>query len=441
MVWPLVASSERTILLVENQSTNAVDVSDENPLAGVLSQEQIDVMVNAAEDLGEGRNGVEELLSQMTKAVLERALETEVTDHLGYESGDPVGAGTGNSRNGKTHKQVQTLNGPVEVNVPRDRDSSFEPVIVPKRNRRLGRVEDMILSLYARGMSTRDIGSHMAEIYGATVSAATISRVTDVVAEEITLWQNRPLESVYPIVYIDAIWLKIRDGGVVVNKACHVAVGVDVEGHKQVLGLWLGTQEGAKFWANILTEIRNRGVRDILILCCDGLSGLPTAVNSVYPETVVQTCVVHLLRSAMKYASYQDRKAMARDMRPIYTAATVEAAEAAMEHFATEWESTAPGAVIAWRNAWEDFTPFLAFTPEIRKVIYTTNQIESMNYQLRKITKTRGAFPSDEAAIKLVYLGIRNIETTRGGELGTGTQGWHKALNAFAIQFPNRLPI
>jgi len=412
----------------------------QNPLAGVLSADQIDAMVTAAEDLGEGRHGVEELLSRMTQAVLERALETEISDHLGYESGDPAGHGTGNSRNGKTTKSVQTLQGPVQLTVPRDRNSSFEPVIVPKGARRLGKVEDMILSLYARGMTTRDIGSHLDEIYGSKVSAATISRVTDVVADEIVQWQNRPLETVYPIVYIDAIWLKIRDGGVVVNKACHVAVGVDLEGRKQVLGLWLGATEGAKFWANVLTEIRNRGVADILILCCDGLTGLPAAVNSIYPETVVQTCVVHL-RSAMKYASYKDRKTMAKDMKPIYTAATVQAAELAMEAFAEAWGTKAPGAVLSWRNAWEDFTPFLAFTPGIRKVIYTTNQIESINYQLRKITKTRGSFPSDEAALKLVYLGIRNIETNRGGELGTGTQGWHQALNAFAVQFPNRLPL
>ena len=419
--------------------TEIADV--QNPLAGVLSADQIDAMVTAAEELGQGRHGVEELLTQMTKAVLERAMEAELSDHLGYEAGDPAGHGTGNSRNGKTTKRVQTLQGPVELTVPRDRNSSFEPVIVPKRARRLGKVEDMILSLYARGMTTRDIGSHLEEIYGSTVSAATISRVTDVVTDEIALWQSRPLETVYPIVYIDAIWLKIRDGGVVANKACHVAVGVDLEGRKQVLGLWLGATEGAKFWAGVLAEIRNRGCKDILILCCDGLTGLPAAVNSVYPETVVQTCVVHLLRSAMKYASYADRKTMARDMKPIYTAATVQSAELAMEAFAEAWGTKAPAAVMAWRNAWEDFTPFLAFTPEIRKVIYTTNQIESINYQLRKITKTRGSFPSVEAAIKLVYLGIRNIETTRGGDLGTGTQGWHQALNAFAVQFPNRLPL
>ncbi|WP_271396322.1 IS256 family transposase [Neomicrococcus lactis] len=418
------------------------DIADaQNPLDGVLSADQIDALINVAQDLGEGRDGVDQLLSRMTKAVLERALETEISDHLGYETGDPAGVGTGNSRNGKTTKFVQTLQGPVQLTVPRDRNGSFEPVIVPKRARRLGKVEDMILSLYARGMSTRDIGSHLEEIYGSKVSAATISRVTDVVADEIAQWQSRPLETVYPIVYIDAIWLKIRDGGVVTNKACHVAVGVDVEGRKQVLGLWLGASEGAKFWANVLTEIRNRGTKDILILCCDGLTGLPDAVSSIYPQTVVQTCVVHLLRSALKYASYSERKTMAKDMKPIYTAATVTAAELALESFAQTWQTKAPGAVLAWRSAWEDFIPFLAFTPEIRKVIYTTNQIESINYQLRKITKTRGSFPSDDAAIKLVYLGIRNIETHRGGELGTGTQGWHQALNAFAVQFPNRLPL
>lgn len=413
----------------------------DNPLAGVLSADQIDAMVNAAQEMGQGRHGVEELLTRMTQAVLERALETEMSDHLGYEAGDRSGHGSGNSRNGKTTKNVQTLQGPVEITVPRDREGSFTPVIVPKRARRLGKVEDMILSLYARGMTTRDIGSHLEEIYGSKVSAATISRVTDVVADEVTQWQSRPLESVYPIVYIDAIWLKIRSSGVVTNRACHVAVGVDLEGRKQVLGLWLGASEGAKFWANVLSEIRNRGVRDILILCCDGLTGLPTAVNSIYPETLVQTCVVHLLRSAMKYASYSDRKTMAKDMRPIYTAPTLAAAELAMKAFAEAWGARAPGAVMAWRNAWEDFVPFLAFTPEIRKVIYTTNQIESINYQLRKITKTRGSFPSDEAAIKLIYLGIRNIETSRGGDLGTGTAGWHQALNAFAVQFPNRLPL
>ena len=419
----------------------AKKANPENLLEGILSPDQIDALVNSADSFGQGQNGIEELLSQMTKAVLERALETEISDHLGYESGAPAGIGTGNSRNGKTTKTVETLQGPIEITVPRDRNGSFEPALVPKRSKRLGKVEDMILSLYARGMTTRDISAHMDEIYGTKVSATTISNVTDVITDEVAQWQNRPLESVYPIVYIDAIWLKIRDGGAVKNKACHIAVGVDMEGRKQVLGMWIADQEGAKFWANVLAQLKNRGINDILILCCDGLSGLPQAVGSVFPDTDVQTCVVHLLRSAMKYASYKDRKTMAKDMRPIYTAPTEEAAELAFKEFKTKWGDTAPGAVLAWENAWEEFTPFLKFTAGIRKVIYTTNQIESINYQLRKITKTRGHFPNDEAALKLLYLGIHNIETARGGELGTGTTGWHQALNAFAIQFQGRLPL
>lgn len=419
----------------------ANDSAPRNLLEGVLSADQIDALVNSADLFGQGQSGIEELLSQMTKAVLERALETEISDHLGYESGDPLGIGSGNSRNGKTTKTVETLQGPLQITVPRDRNGSFEPVLVPKRSKRLGKVEDMILSLYARGMTTRDISAHMEEIYGTKVSATTISNVTDVIADEIASWQNRPLDAVYPIVYIDAVWLKIRDGGAVKNKACHLAVGVDLEGRKQVLGMWIADQEGAKFWANVLAQLQNRGINDILILCCDGLSGLPQAVGAVFPDTDVQTCVVHLLRTAMKYASYKDRRNMAKDMRPIYTAATEQGAELAFKDFKTRWGDTAPGAVLAWENAWEEFTPFLKFTAGIRKVIYTTNQIESINYQLRKITKTRGHFPNDEAALKLLYLGIRNIETARGGELGTGTPGWHQALNAFAIQYQGRLPL
>lgn len=419
----------------------AENIAPRNLLDGVLSEDQIDALVNSADSFGPGQSGIEELLSQMTKAVLERVIEAEISDYLGYESGDPAGIGSGNSRNGKITKTVETLPGPLQITVPRDRDGSFEPVVVPKRSRRLGKVEDMILSLYARGMTTRDISAHMEEIYGTKVSATTISHVTDVIADEVTQWQSRPLEGVYPIVYIDAIWLKIRDSGSVTNKACHIAVGVDIEGRKQVLGMWIANQEGAKFWANVLTEIQNRGVKDILILCCDGLSGLPEAVGSVFPDTDVQTCVMHLLRTAMKYASYKDRKTMARDMRPIYTAPTVAAAELAFKDFKTKWGTITPGAVLAWENAWEEFIPFLKFTAGIRTVIYTTNQIESINYQLRKITKTRGHFPNDEASLKLLYLGIRNIETQRGGELGTGTPGWHQALNAFAIQYQGRLPL
>jgi putative transposase len=375
----------------------------------------------------------------MTKRVLERVLNEELTAHLGHEPGKDLVAGATNMRNGSTPKMVQTSQGAFAIEVPRDRDASFTPIIVPKGVRRIGRTQDMILSLYARGMSTRDITAHLEEVYGVQVSAATISAITDVVVDEVNAWQNRPLESVYPIVFIDAIHLKIRDGGTVMNKACHVAVGVDVDGRKHVLGMWIAEKEGAKFWANVLAQLKNRGVDDILILCCDGLTGLPTAIQTVYPLTTVQTCVVHLLRTAMKYASYKDRKKMASEMRPIYTAVSADAAAVALDVFAESWGVKAPGAIQAWRNAWEEFTPFLAYPAEIRKVIYTTNQIESINYQLRKITKTRGSFPNDESAMKLLYLSIRNISTTRNATLGTGTPGWTRALNAFALHYEGRL--
>ena len=410
-------------------------------LAATLDPERVDALLADAEASGTPIDGPNGLLARMTKAVLERALDVELADHLGYDVGDPAGHGSGNSRNGHGAKTVMTTGGSVTLEVPRDRNGSFEPVIVPKSKRRLGQVEDMILSLYARGMSTRDISAHLAEVYGATVSAATISRVTDVVVDEIAAWQCRPVDAVYPILYIDAIRIKIRDSGVVANKAAHIVVGVDVDGLKHVLGVWIQQTEGAKFWAGVLTELRNRGLKDALFVCCDGLTGLPAAVSSVWPAAVVQTCVVHLLRASMRYASWKDRKSMMVSLRPIYTAPTVEAAQLAMEAFREAWGAKAPGAVAAWDRAWEEFTPFLAFSPEIRKIIYTTNMIESINFQIRKVTKARGSFPTDDAAMKLLYLALRNISTKRGGEAGTGTQGWTVALNAFALQFPDRLPI
>ncbi|MCV7385702.1 IS256 family transposase [Mycolicibacter longobardus] len=409
-------------------------------MSQVLPPAAVDALLADAEASGTPIDGPEGLLAQMTKAVLERALDVEIADHLGYEHGDPAGNGSGNSRNGHGRKTVLTTAGPVELEVPRDRNGSFTPAIVPKRQRRLGQVEDMILSLYARGMSTRDITEHLEEVYGATVSAATISRVTDVVLEEIAAWQSRPVDPVYPILYIDAIRIKIRDGGVVANKAAHIVIGVDVEGIKQVLGIWIQQTEGAKFWHGVLTELRNRGCRDALFVCCDGLAGLPESIAAVWPDAVIQTCVVHLLRASMRYASYTDRRAMAKALRPIYTAATEEAAKLALEDFRAEWKTKSPGAVAVWDRAWAEFTPFLAFPVEIRKIIYTTNAIESLNYQLRKVTKARGSFPSDAAAIKLLYLAIRNINQKRGNQ-GQGTYRWTEALNTFAIQFPDRLPL
>ncbi|WP_103021785.1 IS256 family transposase, partial [Mycobacterium avium] len=378
-------------------------------LAQVLPPAALDALLADAEASGTPIDGPDGLLAQITKSVLERALDVEIADHLGYEHGDPAGNGSGNSRNGHGRKTVLTTAGPVDLEVPRDRNGTFDPVIVPKRKRRLGQVEDMILSLYARGMSTRDITEHLAEVYGASVSAATVSRVTEVVADEIAAWQSRPVDPVYPILYIDAIRLKIRDGGVVSNKAAHVVIGVDVEGIKQVLGVWIQQTEGAKFWHGVLTELRNRGCRDALFVCCDGLAGLPESIAAVWPQAVIQTCVVHLLRASMRYASYTDRKKMAAALRPIYTAATEQAAAVALEQFRTEWKAKSPGAVAVWDRSWAEFVPFLAFPVEIRKIIYTTNAIESLNYQLRKVTKARGSFPSDAAAMKLLYLAIRNI--------------------------------
>jgi putative transposase len=410
-------------------------------LAQLLPPAAVDALLADAEVSGTPIDGPDGLLAQMTKAVLERALDVEIADHLGYEAGDPAGHGSGNSRNGHGRKSVLTTAGPVELEVPRDRNATFSPAIVPKRKRRLGQVEDMILSLYARGMSTRDITEHLAEVYGANVSAATISRVTDVITDEITAWQSRPVDPVYPILYIDAIRIKIRDGGVVANKAAHVVIGVDIDGIKQVLGIWIQQTEGAKFWHGVLTELRNRGCRDALFVCCDGLTGLAESIAAVWPAAVVQTCVVHLLRSSMRYASYTDRKKMAAALRPIYTAPTEAAAKLALEEFRTEWRTRSPGAVAVWDRAWAEFVPFLAFPPEIRKIIYTTNAIESLNYQLRKVTKARGSFPSDAAAMKLLYLAIRNINQKRGSTQGPGTYRWTEALNSFAIQFPDRLPL
>lgn len=417
-------------------------------LAEVLSPATIESLISDAETSGMGLDGPEGLFNRMTKAVLERALQIEMNEHLGYEKGDPEGNGTGNSRNGTGSKRVITNSGPVQLNVPRDREGSFEPKIVPKRTRRLGSVDDMILSLYARGMTTRDIKEHLLEVYGAEVSPGLISQITDVVSDEITLWQTRPVDSVYPIVYIDAIVVKIREGGVVDNRAAHLVIGVDVEGFKHVLGIWIAENEGAKFWQNVLNELVNRGLRDVLIICCDGLNGLPDAIGNVWPKAIVQTCVVHLIRASMKFVSLDDRKQVAKALKPIYTAVNEAAAQQAFNELKHLWGNKYSGLISTWENAWEQFIPFLEFHPAIRKVIYTTNMIESTNYQLRKITKTRGHFPSVESAIKLLYLGIRNItgrhidgEGRFAGKRGTGTYGWKSALNAFATRFGDRLPL
>ena len=410
-------------------------------LTSTLSAESIDALLADAKSSGTPIDGADGLLARMTKAVLERALAEEMTDHVGYEHSDPAGNGSGNSRNGYSGKTVSTTAGPVRIEVPRDRKGTFTPVIVPKHSRRIGQIDDMILSLYSRGMSTRDIEAHLKEIYGIDASPALISTITAVVADEIATWQNRPVEEVYPIVYVDAIRIRVRHEGVVTLKAAHLVVGVDLDGRKHVLGVWIDAAESAKFWNSVLVQLRNRGLKDILILCCDGLTGLPDAARAAFPDVVIQTCVVHVVRNAMRFVSYGDRKKVAASMRAIYTAPSLEAAEIAFKDFNQTFGRQYPGAVEVWKRAWNEFTPFLDYPPELRKVVYTTNTIESINYCLRKITKTRGHFPSDEAALKLLYLGIRNLTTKRGGTSGTGTHGWKQALNTLVVNFPGRLPI
>ena len=419
----------------------------------------LDELVDRADEGGVQLTGEGGFLPEMIKAVLERGLAAELTGHLGYEVGDRGGRGSPNSRNGSSPKTVQTEVGAVPLDVPRDRLSTFEPRLVPKGERRLGGLDDMIISLYAGGMTVRDIQHHLARTVGTELSHETISKVTDAVAEEVKAWQSRPLEEIYPIVYFDALVVKVRDGHQVRNKAAHLAVGVDLDGIKHVLGIWVQASEGAKFWAGVCAELANRGVRDILIACCDGLTGFPEAIEATFPRTTVQTCVVHLIRASMRFVSYTDRKKIAAALRPIYTAPTLEAAETALLEFAESDIGQRNKAVAAtWENAWDRFIPFLAFPPAVRKIIYTTNAIESLNYQLRKIIKNRGHFPNDDAVIKLLWLAIRDIEDKRArarakekgiprgerkasGRLveGAVTQNWRPALAGLLIAFPDRL--
>jgi putative transposase len=382
------------------------------------------------------------LIAEFSKRILERALDEELTDELGYERGDPAGRGSGNSRNGTTPKAVITEIGEIDLDVPRDRAGVFEPKIVPKGVTRLKGFNENVIALYAGGMSTRDIRKTLKRFYNVDVSPDLISRVTDGVLEELAAWQARPLDSVYPIVYIDGLVVKVRTNGHVINRCAYLAVGVDVDGRKHVLGVWLGDGgEGAKFWLSVLTELKNRGVTDVIFCCCDGLKGLPDAIEATWPQASVQTCVVHLIRASIRYCSWKDRKTITKALRPIYTAPSVEAAADAMDTFELEYGDRYPGIVRLWRDAWERFIPFLAYPPMLRKIVYTTNLVESVNYQMRKASKTRGHFPDDDAALKLLRLIARDLTTTRGGVAGTGTQGWKEALNAFEIYFPGRLNI
>ena len=411
-------------------------------------------------DAGAPLTGSDGVLAGVVKAALERGLAAELTEHLGYDRGDPDAAAFPNSRNGTSSKTVSTEVGDVDLDVPRDRAGTFTPMLVPKGQRRLDGLDAMIISLYAGGMTVRDTQHHLASTLGTDLSHETISKITDQISQEVLAWQHRPLDGLYPVTYLDAIMIKVRDGAHVTNKAAHIAVGVDMDGIKHVLGIWVQASEGARFWAQVCAELANRGIKDVLIVCCDGLTGLPEAIEATWPQATVQTCVVHLIRAATRFVSYSDRKAVAAALRPIYQAPSEEAAWEALETFeASELGQRYPAAVRTFTDSWERFTPFLAFPPMVRRVIYTTNAIESLNYQLRKVTRNRGHFPSDEAAVKLLWLAICNIEDKRarqrqkeqqkgraGKSVTTGrliegaiTTNWKQALQQLSLAYPDRI--
>lgn len=379
-----------------------------------------------------GENG---LLKQLTKLLVERALDAEMAEHLGHGKHEPVANASGNTRNGRSRKTLKGEFGELPIEVPRDRQGSFEPQLVPKHQTRWVGFDERILSLYARGMTVREIQAHLEEMYGAEVSPSLISSVTDAVVDEVKVWQARPLDAVYPIVYLDCLHVKVRDGAVRV-KAVYLAIGVTLAGEKEVLGLWLAQSEGAKFWLQVVTELKNRGVQDIFIACVDGLKGFPEAIEAVFPQTTVQLCIVHMVRHSLNYVAWKRRAEVAADLKRIYTAATADEAEQRLGEFEAKWDHDYPPIGQSWRRNWDRLTPFFDYPPEIRKVIYTTNAIESVNYGLRKLTKHRGAFPNDEALLKLLYLALRNISK----KWTLPIRDWKAALNRFTIQFGERLP-
>ena len=381
-----------------------------------------------------GKNG---LLMQVKKRAVEAMLEGELTDHLGYEPNNPSGNGTGNSRNGRATKKVQSKDGAIDLDIPRDRNGSFEPQVVKKRQRRIDGIDDIIISLYARGLSTRGIQAELVELYGAEVSPTLISNVTNSVLDEIQAWQTRPLDPVYPIIYFDCLFVKSRQDGSMRNKAVYLALGINMDGEKELLGMWLAETEGAKFWLSVFNELKTRGVEDCFIACVDGLKGLPEAIEAVYPLTQVQLCIVHQVRNSLKYVSWKDRKAVAASLRAIYTAPTQEAGHDALMQFTQQWGEQFPAIAPSWERNWERLTPFFAYPPAIRKVVYTTNAIESLNYSLRKVIKGRGAFPHDDAIKKLLYLGLRNVSK----KWTMPIRDWKAALNQFIILFGDRVPV
>ncbi|MCE7506994.1 IS256 family transposase [Polynucleobacter sp. IMCC30063] len=381
-----------------------------------------------------GENG---LLKQLTKLLVEKALEAEMNTHLGHDKNQPIQNTTGNARNGKSRKTLTGEFGQLPIEIPRDRQGSFEPQLIPKHQTRWAGFDEKILSLYARGMTVREIQSHLEEMYGAEVSPTLISAVTEAVVEEVKAWQARPLDTLYPIIYLDCIHVKVRDSGAVKAKAVYLAIGITMTGQKDVLGLWIAQTEGAKFWLQVVTELKNRGVQDIFIACVDGLKGFPEAIEAIYPYTTVQLCIVHMVRYSLNYVSWKFRKDVATDLKAIYASGTVEQAEQQLREFELKWDKDYPSIGQSWRRNWQRLTPFFDYSPEIRKVIYTTNAIESVNMSLRKITKNRGSFPSDEALMKLFYLALRNISQ----KWSMPIRDWKGALNQFSIKYEERIPL
>jgi putative transposase len=374
------------------------------------------------------------LLKQLQKKLVEKALEAELTEHLGYEAHDE--APSSNRRNGRTHKTVQSDNGQFEVEIPRDREGSFEPQLVKKRQRRLEGFDEKVLSLYSGGLSTREIQTQLEDLYGVEVSPTLISNVTNAVLDDVKAWRSRPLESVYPVMYFDALFVKSRQDGTVKNKAVYLALGINLDGEKELLGLWMSENEGAKFWLSVFNELKSRGVADCFVACVDGLKGLPEAIEAVFPKTQVQLCIVHKVRGALRYVPWKERRTVAADLRAIYGAATLDEAEQALEAFSRRWDEKYPAISPSWRADWERLTVFFDFPPDIRRVIYTTNAIESLNYSMRKLLKNRGAFPSDEAIFKLMYLGLSRVAKRWTMPL----QNWKGALNQFVIMYGDRVP-
>mgnify|MGYP001031707049 FL=1 len=381
--------------------------------------------------------GEDGLLKQLTKKVAERALDVEMNEHLGYAKNDPSGKNTGNSRNGKGRKSVRSIHGEIELEVPRDRNGTFEPRLVRKGEKQLNGFDDRIVSLYARGMTTRDIQAHFEEAYGVEVSPTFISQVTNAVMDEVLAWQNRPLDSVYPIVYLDALVVRSRDSGAVQNKHVYLALGINLDGEKELLGLWMAQTEGAKFWLSVVTELKNRGLQDILIACVDGLKGFPEAIEAVYPQTQIQLCIVHQVRHSLRYVNWKQRKEVAADLRTIYGASTLDEAERALDEFALKWDEDHPTISKSWRANWERLSVFFDYPPQIRKVIYTTNAIESVNASLRKVTKTRRSFPNDKSVMKVLYLALHQIAK----KWTMPIRDWKQAMSQFMILFGDRISL